>query len=87
MTSQPVVLDDALDIPDPNSVGYIIISEGVRNDLRMCLQQALEYLELGEHDGGWAVFETIHVELLRELAETVILACDDHLLHDRGGAR
>jgi hypothetical protein len=38
----------------------------------------LEYLELGEHDGGWVIFKTIDVESIRELAEAVVGGCDDH---------
>ena len=56
-------------------VDDVVISEGVRNDLKMCLQQALEYLELGEHDGGWVVFKTSDIECVLELAETVFDCC------------
>jgi hypothetical protein len=61
-------------------VGQVtVISEGVRNDFRMCLQQALEYLEIGETDGGWAICQTIDLEMIRELAEAVVCGCDEHL--------
>jgi len=69
-----------------NILNTTVISEGVRNDLRMCLQQALEYLELGEHDSGWAVCQTIDIEMIRELAEAVVCGCDEHLPKDDGGA-
>ena len=59
-------MSDTLNIPTT------IIPEGTRNDLRMCLQQALDYLELGEHDGGWVVCQTINLEMIRELAEAIV---------------
>jgi hypothetical protein len=70
---QPVVHDDIL---DSNSVAHdVVISGGVRNDLKTCLRQALEYLELGEHDGGWVVFKTSDIECVLELAEGVVGCC------------
>jgi len=74
---QPVVHDDIL---DPRSINHeTVISEGVRNDFRMCLRQALEYLELGEHDGGWVVIKTIDLERVLELAEAVFEGCSREL--------
>jgi hypothetical protein len=46
---------------------------GIHNDLKLCLQQALEYLETGEHDGGWVALKTIDVECALELVEAVAL--------------
>lgn len=69
-------MNDTLNIP------VTIISAGVRNDLRMCLQQAIECLELERHDGGWVVCSTIDIETIRELAEAVICGCDEHLNED-----
>jgi hypothetical protein len=53
----------------------IVISGGIHNDLKMCLQQALEYLELGEHDGGWVVFKNCDIQCASELVEAVFDCC------------
>jgi hypothetical protein len=83
-TRQPVVHDDIL---DPNSIDHVtVISEGIRNDLKMCLQQALEYLDTGEHDGGWVIFKTINIESVLDLAQTVVDCCCNHLPKDDGRA-
>jgi hypothetical protein len=49
-----------------------VISAGMHNDLKLCLQQALEYLESGKHDGDRVILNTIDVECLLELAEAVV---------------
>jgi hypothetical protein len=67
---------------DTPNIPVTVISEGVRNDLRMCLQQAIECLELGEHDDGWVVCATMDIEMIRELAEAVVCGCDEHLNGD-----
>lgn len=64
----------------PHSIHHItLIGEGEYNDFKMCLEQALECLARGEHEDGWVIFETFKLVELRELAEAVVLGCDDHL--------
>src|SRR5262245_56235891 len=68
------------EIPNPNSVDHIaVIGLGEYNDLKMCLEQALECLARGEHDGGWVVFETFKLCELHELAQAVVLGCEERL--------
>jgi hypothetical protein len=80
---QPFVRDNipgTLEGPDPNSTDHItVLGLGEYNDLKMCLEQALECLARGEHDSGWVVFETFKLEELYELAQAVVLGCEERL--------
>jgi hypothetical protein len=70
---EPVVHSD---IPDSECINHVtVISGGIHNDLKMCLQQALEYLETGEHDGGWVALKTMDIQCVLELTEAVVDCC------------
>jgi hypothetical protein len=74
---QPVVHDNPL---DPDSVGHVTaIPASMHGDLKECLQQALEYLELAEHAGDQVILQTIDIEHVLELAEAVFEYCCSQL--------
>jgi hypothetical protein len=74
---QPVVHGDPL---DPDSVGHVtVIAANTHRNLTECLEQALEYLELGEHAGDQVILKTIDIEHVLELAEAVFECCCSQL--------
>jgi hypothetical protein len=71
--------DDEFNAADAGIDHVTVIPGGIHNDLKLCLQQALEYLETGEHDGGWVALKTIDVECALELVEDVVDYCGREL--------